>query len=87
MEKGKRSMLKKIWDVIKIVVAVGGAMLLVTMVMPVVRTFSNITASDPSAGNYVGLTSAANAAPWWLYFSILIVGGIAVVIVLRRPEK
>lgn len=79
-------MFKKIWLITLIVIGVIVSMVIMTAAMPAIRSMTDIAASDPSASNYTGYPEATTAAPLWLYFIPVAVGGIATVIVLRSPE-
>jgi len=78
---------RKIWLVGLTILAVGVSYLLITIVMPVLTDFAStanatITASS-NWSDYPGAQGTLLAAPWWLYFAPAIVGGAAIVFVLR----
>lgn len=80
-------MFKKIFWVVLIVIAVVVVEILLTAEMPAIRSIIDIAAADPSAGNYAGYSEALGAAPIWVYFIPILVGGIGVIMILRAPEQ
>ena len=68
-------------------VAVIVSCLILWAVMPVITSLSQVAYTDPSAANYTFYKAAVGAAPWWLFFIPILVGGVAIIIILRAPER
>lgn len=67
-----------------------GVEVILTVLMPVIRTIIGIGAvdvnSNPNIGNYFGVSAFYDYAPWLLYLIPVIIGGILLVIVLKRDN-
>ncbi len=80
-------MFKKSLLVAGIVAAVVAVILFMTAIMPTLLSLIGFAQADPLAGNYSGYSYALGAAPLWLYLIPVAIGGIAVIVVLRSPER
>lgn len=81
----------KILKVIGISGAVIIAMLLLTMLMPPIKSLSdyayNATAGKATAGNYTVYLAAQKSMPLWIFAVPVLVGGIGVWVVLKRKTE
>lgn len=80
-------LIKKVGIISLIVAFVTVAMLLLTVIMPVITDMTDVAYNDPSAANYTEYRDAVGSAPLWLYAVPLLVGGVAVFVVIKRPER
>jgi cell division protein FtsX len=69
------------------VMAVIVSCVLIWLVFPVIQSLTQVAYTDPSAANYTFYKAAVGSAPWWMFFLPIIVGGVAVVMILRAPER
>lgn len=80
-------MFSKIGFVGGVVVGIAVVMVLLTIMMPTIKTFTDYAANDTFTGNYSGYTEAAAAAPIWIYAIPLLIGGAAIFVKLREKEE
>jgi hypothetical protein len=80
------TMAKKMLTVAAIVTAVIVTILLMTVLMPAINGLVDIAKADPSAANYTAYSAALGSAPLWMYFIPVLIGGVAVILILRMPE-
>lgn len=79
-------MFSKIGYVGGVIVAVTAIIVLLTIMMPTMKTFTDLAANDTCTGNYSGYHEAAAAAPIWLYAIPLLIGGASIFVRLRQKE-
>jgi len=80
-------MFSKIGFVGGVVVGIAVVMVLLTIMMPTMKTFTDLAANDTTVGNYTSYKAAAAAAPIWLYAIPLLIGGAAIFVKLRQKEE
>lgn len=80
---------KKVLYVIGICAVVTALCLFMTAVMPTIIELIGFAQADPSlaGGDYPAYEAALGAAPMWIYLIPILVAGIAVVLVLKAPER
>lgn len=80
-------MLKKLFLVALVVGGVIVTYIVMTAGYQTILDLVGIAYTDPSAGNYTQYKAVVGAAPMWLYPIPGLVGIIAIVLVLRAPER
>jgi hypothetical protein len=80
-------MAKKILLVTVVVIGIVVVSLLMNAFMPAIQSMVNVAYTDPSAANYTGYKDALGAAPLWIYFIPVLIGGLAIFFILRREGR
>jgi len=79
-------MVKKIALVGAIVAIVIVSYFIMTAAMPAISEMTGVAANATNIEDYAGSLEVVQSAPMWLYAIPAVVGGIAIIIVLRRKE-
>lgn len=74
---------KKIAWVFGIVGCVIFAYVLMTAAMPAITEMTEVAGNTTGIENYDGAKEAVDSAPFWLYFIPAVVGGVALIVVLK----
>ena len=81
------SMAKKIMFVLIIIGATIGSYFFLWAIHPLIVSSSNIAATGPGAANMTGFVPGVSSFPLWGMFIPALVALVAIVLVLRTPEK